>query len=171
MEAIDQPWKRATEGPVGAHWGMLDASRRPKFDFAGPIHADPYWRTKATLSCVLGLAAVLPFLLAFARMRLAGRLAFALIAQAVVSLAVLLATLPLENYLRPLDVVVLALLVPALVVMAAILLAQTFEFAELFWEGSLQRRAPTQPALSADTAEKCPASASISPAATSRRTW
>ncbi len=145
MEAIDQPWKRATEGTVGAHWGLLDAARRPKFAFDGPVYAEPHWRTKAALSAVLGLAAVLPFLLAFARMRLAGRVAFAVIAQGTASFAVLLATLPLEHYLRPLDAVVLAVLVPALVVMAAILLAQTFEFVELFWDGSLCRRAPPRP--------------------------
>ncbi len=145
MEAIDQPWKRATEGAVGAHWGMMDAARRPKFGFDGPVYAEPHWRTKAALSAVLGLAAVLPFLVAFARMRLAGRVAFAVIAQAVASFAVLLATLPLEHYLRPLDAAVLAVLVPALVVMAAILLAQTFEFAELFWDGSLRRQASPRP--------------------------
>jgi exo-beta-1,3-glucanase (GH17 family)/cellulose synthase/poly-beta-1,6-N-acetylglucosamine synthase-like glycosyltransferase len=145
MEAVDQPWKRVTEGTVGAHWGLMDAARRPKFAFDGPVYAEPHWRTKAALSAALGLAAVLPFLLAFARMRLAGRVAFAVIAQAVVSFAVLLATLPLEHYLRPLDAVVLAVLVPALVIMAAILLAQTFEFAELFWDGSLRRRAPPRP--------------------------
>jgi exo-beta-1,3-glucanase (GH17 family)/cellulose synthase/poly-beta-1,6-N-acetylglucosamine synthase-like glycosyltransferase len=145
MEAVDQPWKRATEGPVGAHWGMMDARRQPKFDLSGPVYAEPYWRTKAALSALLGLAAVLPFLLAFGAMRLAGRMTFAVIAQAVASFAVLLVTLPLEHYLRPLDAVVLLLLVPAAGFMAAILLAQTFEFAELFWAGSLHRRAPPRP--------------------------
>jgi exo-beta-1,3-glucanase (GH17 family) len=42
MEAVDQPWKRATEGAVGAHWGLLDASRRLKFSFSGPVQTDPY---------------------------------------------------------------------------------------------------------------------------------
>ena len=141
MEAVDQPWKRATEGPVGANWGLLDAARRPKFEFTGPIYAEPYWRTKALVSSALGLAAMLPFLLAFARMRLAGRLAFALSAQAVASFAVLLATLPLVHYLRPSDVAAFAVLVPALAVMASILLAQAFEFSELFWAGSLRHQA------------------------------
>jgi exo-beta-1,3-glucanase (GH17 family)/cellulose synthase/poly-beta-1,6-N-acetylglucosamine synthase-like glycosyltransferase len=145
MEAVDQPWKHATEGAVGAHWGLLDAARRPKFELAGPLYADPYWQTKVTIASAVGLAAMLPFLLVFAGMRLAGRVAFALIAQAVASFAVLLGTLPLDNYLRAPDIAVLAVLVPALGFMAAILLTQTLEFAELFWAGSLRRRAVPRP--------------------------
>ena len=89
---------------------------------------------------------MLPFLLVFAGMRLSARVAFAIIAQAAVSFAVLLGTLPLDNYLRLPDLAVLAVLVPALGFMAAILLTQTFEFVELFWEGSLRRHAaPRRP--------------------------
>lgn len=145
MEAVDQPWKHATEGPVGAHWGLLDAGRQPKFGLAGPLYAEPHWRTKASMAAALGLAATLPFLLAFAGMRLAGRVAFAVIAQAVASFAVLLGTLPLDDYLLLPDLAVLAVLVPALGFMAAILLTQAFEFVELFWEGSLHRRATARP--------------------------
>ena len=145
MEAIDQPWKQAIEDSVGAHWGMLDAYRNPKFDFAGTVQADPHWRGKALWSSLLGALFILPFLLRFAAMRLAGRIAFALMAQGVSALAVLLATLPLIHYLGPLDWAVLAVLVPALLLMAAILLAQSFEFAELFWAGSLGRIALPRP--------------------------
>ena len=145
MEAIDQPWKRAIEDSVGAHWGMLDAYRNPKFDFAGTVQADPHWRVKALWSSLLGALFILPFLLRFAAMRLAGRIAFALMAQGVSALAVLLATLPLIHYLSVLDWAVLAVLVPALLLMAAILLAQSFEFAELFWPGSLGRVARPAP--------------------------
>jgi exo-beta-1,3-glucanase (GH17 family)/cellulose synthase/poly-beta-1,6-N-acetylglucosamine synthase-like glycosyltransferase len=145
MEAVDQPWKRATEGAVGAHWGVLDAARRPKFDYTGPVFADPYWQPKAALASLLGLAAMLPFLLAFPRMRAAGRLAFALSAQGVASFAVLLLALPLADYLGAVDTFVLLLLAPGLAMMAAILLAQVFEFAEMFWDGSLHRRAAQRP--------------------------
>jgi exo-beta-1,3-glucanase (GH17 family)/cellulose synthase/poly-beta-1,6-N-acetylglucosamine synthase-like glycosyltransferase len=146
MEAVDQPWKRATEGTVGAYWGLLDAARQPKFALTGSVDADPYWPGKALISSMLGLAAMLPFLLAFAHMRLAGRLAFALSSQAVASCAVLLATLPLVHYLDTLDGFVWVALGLALAVMAAILLTQSFEFAELFWTGSLRHQAPTRPA-------------------------
>jgi len=145
MEGVDQPWKHATEGTVGAHWGVLDAARQPKFDFVGPVYADPHWQDKALLASLLGLGAMLPFLLAFARMRTAGRLTFAFAAQAVASLAVLFAALPLADYLRPATGFVLLLLIPGLAIMAAIVLAQAFEFAELFWDGSLRRRAPPRP--------------------------
>lgn len=151
MEAIDQPWKRATEGPAGAHWGVFDAWRQPKFAFAGPVETDPYWRGKAGAAALLGSIAVLPFLLAFAHLPLAARLAFAAIAQVVAALAVLLATLPLRNYLDTADVVAMAFLAPALLLMAAILLAQSFEFVELYWPAGLRRvatpRAPPADAV------------------------
>jgi len=141
MEAVDQPWKRATEGPVGAHWGMLDAAREPKFAFAGPVYERPYWRTHAVLAAALGFGLALAFGLRFARMRLAGRVAFALAAQVVASLGVVLLAAPLDNYLRAVDGLMLLWLVPGLALMAAIVLAQAFEFAELFWDGSLRRLA------------------------------
>jgi len=44
IEAFDQPWKRALEGTVGGHWGLLDAkTRAPKFSGALAISNHPYW--------------------------------------------------------------------------------------------------------------------------------
>ena len=141
MEAIDQPWKRTTEGAAGPYWGILDARRQQKFTFSGAVENDPYWGFKAGLSSLIGVLAILPFLLRFRHMRLAGRVSFALIAQGTASFAVLLATQPLVHYLGTRDVVMLAVLVPALIVLAIILLTQSMEFAELFWPGSLRRKA------------------------------
>ena len=36
VEAIDQPWKYF-EGGVGPYWGILNASREPKFAWTGPV--------------------------------------------------------------------------------------------------------------------------------------
>lgn len=145
MEAIDQPWKRATEGAVGAHWGMFDADRQAKFDFSGSVFSDPFWQTKAAWAVGLGLLLSLPVLLALPHLRLAGRIAYAASAQAVAAGGVLLAALPMADYLRPQDMAALVLLAPALLLMAAIVLAQCLEFAELFWPGSLRRLAAPRP--------------------------
>ena len=145
MEAIDQPWKTLTEGSVGAHWGVLDARRAPKFAWSGPVERDPYWRGKALAAAVLGAMILWPFLMRAPRLGLAGRWAFGVAAQAVASLVVVGATLPLVDYLEALDALLLALLVPALLLMAAILIAQAFEFAELYWDGSLHHREQARP--------------------------
>ena len=145
MEAVDQPWKAATEGRSGAYWGLADAARVTKFALQGAVQADPRWHGKAIVSSLAGFALLGAFLLRFARMSLAGRIAFALMAQAVVSFAVALAALPFTHYLRPIDWAALALLGPVLATMGATLLAQTFEFAELYWDGSLERRFAPKP--------------------------
>lgn len=145
MEAVDQPWKRAIEGAVGAHWGLLDAARQAKFAFTGPLQADPYWPGKALLATALGLLTAIPLLIAVSPMRLAGRLSLALSLQAVISFTVFLIGVPLEHYLQPVDIVPLALLAPALAMIAAILLVQVFEFSELFWPGSLRRQVTLRP--------------------------
>ncbi|MDR2220375.1 MAG: glucan 1,3-beta-glucosidase [Methylobacillus sp.] len=37
IEAIDQPWKRLSEGTVGGYWGMLDVELQPKFPLQGAV--------------------------------------------------------------------------------------------------------------------------------------
>jgi len=78
-------------------------------------------------------------------MTLSGRFIFAVCVQAVATFAVLLGTQPLADYLTWFDMVLLGLLVPALMLMGAILLSQALEFAELFWHGSLHRTEQPHP--------------------------
>jgi exo-beta-1,3-glucanase (GH17 family)/cellulose synthase/poly-beta-1,6-N-acetylglucosamine synthase-like glycosyltransferase len=148
IEAFDQPWKMATEGRAGAYWGMWDAWRGAKFDLSGPVLRDPRWQHKAWAASVLGAAMMLAFLLAIPRMRLAGRITFCAIAQAVVAVGAILMSIPLAHYLTPADLVGLALVVAALAFISATLLAQAFEFSERFWSDRPGNGAPTPGASS-----------------------
>jgi len=58
VEAIDQPWK-TFEGGVGPYWGMLDASREPKFDWTGTISNPEHWRL-AGIAILVGVLLSLP---------------------------------------------------------------------------------------------------------------
>ncbi len=60
IESVDQPWK-TMEGGVGPYWGLLDASRQPKFSWTGPI-TDPDYPKQAGLAVLLGLLLSLPIL-------------------------------------------------------------------------------------------------------------
>ena len=58
IEAIDQPWK-TMEGGVGPYWGLLDASRQPKFSWTGPV-TDPDYIERAGFAVLIGLLLSLP---------------------------------------------------------------------------------------------------------------
>jgi exo-beta-1,3-glucanase (GH17 family)/cellulose synthase/poly-beta-1,6-N-acetylglucosamine synthase-like glycosyltransferase len=60
VEAIDQPWK-FFEGGVGPYWGILDASREPKFAWTGPIVNENYWKL-AAIALLVGILMSLPIL-------------------------------------------------------------------------------------------------------------
>jgi cellulose synthase/poly-beta-1,6-N-acetylglucosamine synthase-like glycosyltransferase/exo-beta-1,3-glucanase (GH17 family) len=60
VEAIDQPWKY-TEGGVGPYWGVLNASREPKFSWVGPIVNPDYWKL-AAIALLVGILMSLPIL-------------------------------------------------------------------------------------------------------------
>ncbi len=48
IEAYDQSWKRALEGTVGGHWGLIDDTRRElKFEWGAPVSNHPHWRSYA----------------------------------------------------------------------------------------------------------------------------
>ena len=56
IEAFDAPWKRALEGTVGGHWGLLyDSSRRAKFGWGEPVSDHPHWMVQAAGGIVLAL--------------------------------------------------------------------------------------------------------------------
>src|SRR5580704_4737124 len=60
VEAVDQPWK-FFEGGVGPYWGILNASREPKFNWTGPIVNPDYWKL-ATIAVLVGILMSLPIL-------------------------------------------------------------------------------------------------------------
>lgn len=60
VEAIDQPWK-FFEGGVGPYWGILNASREPKFAWSGPIIDQDYWKI-AGIALLVGVLMSLPIL-------------------------------------------------------------------------------------------------------------
>jgi exo-beta-1,3-glucanase (GH17 family) len=48
IEAYDQPWKRALEGTVGGHWGLIDdVTREPKFVWGQAVSNHPLWLWQA----------------------------------------------------------------------------------------------------------------------------
>jgi exo-beta-1,3-glucanase (GH17 family) len=48
IEAFDAPWKRALEGTVGGHWGLLDdAARASKFEWGEAVSNHPQWKLQA----------------------------------------------------------------------------------------------------------------------------
>ena len=145
IEAFDQPWKIATEGRAGAYWGLWDTWRSPKFAWTGPVAQDPLAARKALLASALGGLASLTLLLALPAMRLVGRVAFCASVQAILSLGVLLLSIPLAHYLTGTDVVGLVLVVAALAFISATLFSQAFEFCDRFW--------PSAPAVDAPLAQ------------------
>jgi exo-beta-1,3-glucanase (GH17 family)/cellulose synthase/poly-beta-1,6-N-acetylglucosamine synthase-like glycosyltransferase len=60
VEAIDQPWKYI-EGGVGPYWGILNASREPKFAWTGPVEDPAYWKLMG-IALLVGVLMSLPIL-------------------------------------------------------------------------------------------------------------
>lgn len=145
MEAFDQPWKVDHEGRAGAYWGLFNVDRTPKFPLAGPVFGDPHWTIKAGVSALLAIPLMLWFAHRFRRFSLTGRIFFCTLIQLSCALAVWLVCLPFGHYLGPLDWAMLGVLLPALVAMIAILLANGFEFTEVLWSRGFLRRFPAKP--------------------------
>jgi exo-beta-1,3-glucanase (GH17 family)/cellulose synthase/poly-beta-1,6-N-acetylglucosamine synthase-like glycosyltransferase len=60
VEAIDQPWK-FFEGGVGPYWGILNASREPKFSWTGAVEDPAYWKLMG-IALLVGVLLSLPIL-------------------------------------------------------------------------------------------------------------
>ena len=121
IEAFDEPWKRALEGAVGGHWGLLDdATRKPKFAWGEAVSNHPLWRSQAAGGI---LFALIVFVAAFVARRDASPppvLWLAVTANAIAGGVLIgwsIANVPVESvgaggWLRSLAFVTIAMLAP-----------------------------------------------------------
>ncbi len=151
MESFDQPWKRALEGTVGAHWGIYDVERKEKFAMSGPVVANPHWPVQAAVAGVLALLPMIWFLMRWRELRARGRLAFALLMQTVACGLTLSAFAPFTEDLSTLGTVAWGILLPAQIALYAVILINGFELVEMSWLRRFKRHftplhpAPEQP--------------------------
>jgi exo-beta-1,3-glucanase (GH17 family)/cellulose synthase/poly-beta-1,6-N-acetylglucosamine synthase-like glycosyltransferase len=146
MEAFDQPWKRAIEGPAGKYWGLWDVDRAPKFAMTGPVVENPHWALHAALAVALGLLPGLWFVLRQPRLRSAGHAFMVTLLQGTGALLTWNVLMPLRDDFGPAGLTLWAMLVAAQLVLLAVVMVNAFELVELLWNGHwLRRFRPAEP--------------------------
>lgn len=142
MEAFDQPWKRSTEGAVGAYWGVYDVERKAKFSFTSPIVEIPEWRVLAGISIVICLITFALLLIDSRTLSKRGRGFLASIAFVATTGAVWIIYSYSQQYLTVSTVIVGFLMLFGIIGVAIVLLTEAHEWAEAIWSKE-SRRAPT----------------------------
>jgi len=139
MEAFDQPWKRHTEGAVGAYWGVYDFDRRPKFPFTEPIVAIPEWRLLAGLSVVIAVITMALLLIDSRTLGRRGRSFLAVLAFAAASAAVWIVDDYLNQYITVQTILVGFLMLLGMIGVIVVILTEAHEWAEARWTTARRR--------------------------------
>lgn len=145
IEAFDQPWKAEFEGGVGAYWGVWDGSRHLKPALQGVLVNYQNWRWLAAATIVFGLPFVLWMLRAEFGLMSRGRFFLALIGQGGVMIGVWIYATYSGRYLTWFDIVALAMIAPATILLLAIFLIEGVEMAVNLWLGQTRRRLAPPP--------------------------
>jgi exo-beta-1,3-glucanase (GH17 family)/cellulose synthase/poly-beta-1,6-N-acetylglucosamine synthase-like glycosyltransferase len=145
MEAFDQPWKRDTEGAVGAYWGVYDVERQPKFPFEAPIVPIPNWYILAGLSVIIAAITLSVLLIDSHTLRQRGRGFLAIVAYGAATAAVWIVYDYIHQYLTVGTVLVGVLMFGGMVGVILVLLTEAHEWAEALWVSG-SRRTPPPPA-------------------------
>lgn len=139
MEAVDGPWKYTIEGSVGPYWGFLDAERRQKFAWRGPLWERSHWPLLAGFAAAGGLVLFL-WLARTSPNRRGAWLLQAGAGFAGSSFVVWLIDEAAGRYFQPFEAAMWVLLAGLLVVLALVLSADVTEAA-----ATISRRTPRHP--------------------------
>ncbi|MBF0106109.1 MAG: glycosyltransferase [Deltaproteobacteria bacterium] len=140
IEAFDQPWKYRIEGTAGEHWGIMDAKRRPKFPFEGPVLEDPNWKYWAITSTLLGFFSSSLFMFRRRNLRKRGQILSVVIFQLGAALVTQMSREMSGEYMTPQDIVFWCVMVTMQVLLAIILLTDSVEVADVIGHKPLKRR-------------------------------
>jgi exo-beta-1,3-glucanase (GH17 family)/cellulose synthase/poly-beta-1,6-N-acetylglucosamine synthase-like glycosyltransferase len=141
MEVFDQPWKTSFEGRAAGYWGMYDLDRHAKWSLTGPVLETPNWLDWA-LGATAG-AIALAWLLLSRRpdIKLPGKVLVAGLAQGFASMFALALIAMAGKYLSPFAAVVWSSLAAGQLLLLFLLMADSFELAEVVF-GVEKRRHP-----------------------------
>jgi len=140
IEGFDQPWKAEFEGGVGAYWGVWDGHRELKPALQGTLVNYQNWRWLAGATILFGLPFVLWMLRAELGLAGRGRFFLALMGQGGVMIGVWIYATYSGRYLTWFDIVALAMIAPATILLLAIFLIEGVEMALNLWLGQTRRR-------------------------------
>ena len=133
MEAFDQPWKKDSEGAVGAYWGVYDVLRRPKFPFSEPIVPIAHWWWLAAASVLIAAVTFSILLLDSQTLGTRGRGFLAMTVFAIASAAVWVVYDYTSQYLTVISIVVGLVMIGGMFGVIAVLLTEAHEWAEARW--------------------------------------
>jgi exo-beta-1,3-glucanase (GH17 family)/cellulose synthase/poly-beta-1,6-N-acetylglucosamine synthase-like glycosyltransferase len=144
MEAFDQPWKRVSEGDVGAYWGVYDVFREPKFAFEAPVRAIPEWKVLAGLSVVIAALVFALLVIDSATLRRRGRGFLAVVAFTAATTAVWVVYEYTQQYLTPQSLLAGIFLAAGMIGVMLVILTEAHEWAEAHWITTRRRAFPTR---------------------------
>ena len=139
MEAFDQPWKRDSEGSVGAYWGVYDVFRNQKFAFTEPVVRVPHWRLLASTSMVVAIL-VFGMLLLDSNTLMGRGKGFLAATSHCLGISVVWAGYEYANqYLTPMTFIIGIFLAIGYLGICLVLLAEAHEWVEASWVNRRRR--------------------------------
>lgn len=139
VESFDQAWKRDIEGSVGAHWGLWNTDRKPKFSMSGSIAESSRWLQGYAIASLLAFLPIQWFVRRKNYLRFRGQLFYAGLIQAVASVFVWAIMAAIAERIINGDVVVWCVLLGAQIILLVLLLVDGFELAEVLWTRERRR--------------------------------
>jgi exo-beta-1,3-glucanase (GH17 family)/cellulose synthase/poly-beta-1,6-N-acetylglucosamine synthase-like glycosyltransferase len=139
IEAFDQPWKKAIEWSVGAHWGLWDADRNPKFSWTHPVIEVRQWPMQATAASLLALIPLVWMMFSWKHLQTRGKMFFAGLIQFASSLAIWSLSTPVLRDFAPSTQLLYTVLGPALLILLVVVLISGYELTELTWTQKMRR--------------------------------
>jgi len=139
MEAFDQPWKKESEGSVGAYWGVFDVFRNQKFAFTEPIVRMPHWRLLAVGSIAIAMLTFLVMLFDSQTLQNRGKSFLAALANGFGISLVWIGYDYLNQYLTPATVIIGVILALGFFGINLVILIEAHEWVEASWVNKRRR--------------------------------
>lgn len=140
IEAFDQPWKKAIEHSVGAHWGLWDADRNQKFSWTREVTDIAQWPALAAAATAVAVMPLLVFFWRREHLKVRGKLFFAAIVQFGASFTIWAVAMPLIQDYAPPAAWMYGLLLPSLLLLVTVTIINALEVTELSFVRRWRRR-------------------------------